>query len=564
MLKQIIQHTLLLLFLLTIALNMAAQEEKIDKQVQVVKAYQPKMGNAYKISELPEITDTTQTDVRFDYYLLPKRIDTDFEVNPIPAARMVGEPLTELYGNYIKLGLGSKISPEIELHLMNKRSKEHAYGAYFNHHSSGGKVTLDNGDRNYAGYSDNQLKLFGEKFFDNSVLSADAGLDRNTRYFYGYNTDIDTTFEKSDKADIKQNFLRLNFSADYKTTYVDSAHLNYDIDFDYNYVEDHFNTTENRFQLYGEFDKYYENNIIGLNTGFTSVKQNSSLDTVSNTLYEFNPWIGKFGDEWRIQGGVNFIAEVADGNTKARFYPVARMEYNIVEHYVIPYAGVDGKIQLNSYQAVTKNNPFVLPGLNVANTNYKMIFFAGLKGNLSSSTFYNVKLNYSFFDNMHFFTRNIMATDSAANQFDVTYYEGEVMNLFGEISFDMSEKLTLRAEGNLYQYTFYSDEENGIAPKPWHKPSFDLTLTGKYNLRNKILLQTDIYFSGKRWVRSIETETAKELDGYVDVNFGLEYRYSKVLSGYLDFRNLLADNYNKWNNYPVYGLQAFLGITYAF
>ena len=551
-------------FLFLLAFSTAAQEEKIDKQVQVVKAYQPKMGNAYKISELPEIIDTTQTDVRFDYYLLPKRIDTDFEVNPIPAASMVGEPLTELYGNYIKLGLGSKFSPEVELHLMNKRSKDRAYGAYFKHHSSGGKVTLGNGDRTYAGYSDNQLKLFGQKFFDNSVFSTDAGIDRNTRYFYGYNTNIDTTFEKSDREDIKQNFLRLNFSADYKTTHVDSAHLNYDIDFDYNYLEDNFNTTENRFQLYGEFDKYYENNIIGLNTGFTSLKQNSSMDTVSNTLYKFNPWIGKFGDEWRIQGGVNFIAEVTNGNTKARFYPVARMEYNIVEHYVIPYAGVDGRIQLNSYQDVTKNNPFILPGLNVANTNYKMVFFAGLKGNLSSSTFYNVKLNYSFFDNMHFFTRNIMDTDSAANQFDVAYYEGEVMNLFGEISFDISEKLMLRAEGNIYQYAFYSEEQNGIETKPWHKPSFDLTLTGKYNLRNKILLQTDIYFSGKRWVRNIETQTARELDGYVDVNLGIEYRYSKVLSGYLDFRNILADNYNKWNNYPVYGLQAFLGITYAF
>jgi hypothetical protein len=193
-----------------------------------------------------------------------------------------------------------------------------------------------------------------------------------------------------------------------------------------------------------------------------------------------------------------------------------------------------------------------------------MIFYVGMKGNLSSSTFYNMKLKYSFFDDMHFFTRNIFATDSAANQFTVRYYQGEVMNIFGEISFDISESMSLRAEGNLYQYTFYDNDSRDFQPKPWHKPSYDLTVTGEYNLQDKIILQTDIYLSGKRWVQNVETEDARQLDGYVDINLGLEYRYSKVLSGYLKFRNILANNYSIWNNYPVYGLQAFLGITYAF
>jgi hypothetical protein len=561
MMKQIFQYTLLMVFLLICSLNLSAQEEEIEKKVQVVKAYKPQIGNAYKISELPEITDTTQTDVRFDYYLLPKRIETEFDVNPIPAATMVGEPLTELYGNYLKIGMGTKLSPQIEAYLMNKRSHKHTYGAYFQHNSSAGKVAMANDERNFAGYSDNHLKVFGKKFFEHSVLSADASLKSNTRYFYGYNTQIDTSFEKSD---IKQNFLRLGFSADYKSTYVDSSHLNYDIDFDYSFIEDNYDTRENRFKLSGELDKYYENNIIGLNTGFTYLDQSSPLDTVSNSIYRFNPWIGKFGKEWRIQGGVNFIAEVADGNTTARFYPVARMEYDIIDHYIIPYAGIDGKVGLNSYQEITKNNPFVTPGLNVKNTNYKMIFYAGLKGNLSSSTFYNMKIKYSFFDDMHFFTRNILATDSSANQFNVAYYQGEVMNIFGEISFDISESLSLRAQGNLYQYTFYDNDEQGIQPRPWHKPGYDLTITGAYNLRDKIILQTDVYFSGKRWVQNIETDDARQLDGFVDANIGLEYRYSKVLSGYLKFRNILANNYYQWNNYPVYGLQAFLGITYAF
>ena len=132
----------------------------------------------------------------------------------------------------------------------------------------------------------------------------------------------------------------------------------------------------------------------------------------------------------------------------------------------------------------------------------------------------------------------------------------------GEISFDISESFNVRAEGNIYQYTFYDNMDDGM--KAWHKPSFDLTVSGKYNLRDKIILQTDIFFVGSRWVSGLQTDNPTELDGFVDFNLGLEYRYSKVLSGYLKLRNILSDNYYQWNHYPVYGLQAFLGITYAF
>lgn len=561
MIQRILQNAILISSIVFLSFDLKAQKEEIDKRVQVVKAYKPQIGEAYKISELPEITDTTQTDVRFDYYLLPKRIDTDFDISPIPAATMVGEPLTELYGNYVKVGLGTKFSPEVELAFTNKRSKKHAFGAFFNHHSSAGKVSLPGADRTFAGYSDNHLKLFGKQFFEHSVLEADAGLKSNTRYFYGYNTTQDTTLDKSD---IKQNFLRIDLSAGYKSTFVDSTHLNYDITFDYNYVEDNFKTGEHQVELYGKLNKFHENNIVGLNTGFTALNQNSRFDTVSNTLYKFNPWVGKFGKEWRVQGGVNFIAEVTDGNTKARFYPVARMEYDIIDHYIIPYAGIDGKVKLNSYNQITRENPFVVPGLHVDNTNHKMIFYAGMKGNLSTSTFYNVKVKYTFFDHMPFYTKAVSVTDSVDNQFNATYYDGEEMNLFGEISFDLSENISLRAEGNIYKYTFYDSEIDRGPIKPWHKPTYDLTLSGSYNLREKIILQTELYFSGKRWARNTATESPVELDGFVDANLGLEYRYSKVLSGYLRFQNIFANNYTRWSNYPVYGLQIFFGVTYAF
>ena len=549
-------RSLLIILILTVFYTFSAYgQEKIEKKVQVVKAYKPKVQSAYKITELPEITDTTTTETEFNYYLLPKSIETEFEVNPIPPATMVGEPLTELYSRYVKVGMGTKLSPSAEVYISTKRNENRSLGAFFQHRSSGGKVPLKNNERVFAGYNDNSLKLFGKQMFEHAVLRADANLENNTNYFYGYHPSLDTTLEKND---IKQSFFRIDALASFHSTYMDSTHLNYDLELDYDYIQDKFESKENGIALNGSFDKFIDNNIVGLNTGFKYLDLSSPQDTGSKTLFHFHPWIAKFGDEWKVKGGINFVAEAVNSNTKLLIYPVASMEYDIVNQYIIPYAGIDGEINMHSYYKTTQHNPFVLPGLNLENTNRKMIFYAGIKGNLSSSTYYNTRVTYTYFDHMPFFINDVTQTDSLGNQFGVIYDDGEYLNLFGEISFEFTNDISLRAQGNIHQYTLYNEEQ------PWHKPVFDLTISGRYDIRDKIILNTDLYISGKRWVKYGLKGNAAEMDGFIDLNLGIEYRYSKVLSAYLKLNNILSDNYSEWSQYPVYGLHARLGISYAF
>ena len=56
----------------------------------------------------------------------------------------------------------------------------------------------------------------------------------------------------------------------------------------------------------------------------------------------------------------------------------------------------------------------------------------------------------------------------------------------------------------------------------------------------------------------------KELKPIIDANIGLEYRYSKKLSGFVNLNNLGFKRYYYWNNYPVYKFNFLAGITLAF
>jgi outer membrane receptor protein involved in Fe transport len=54
-----------------------------------------------------------------------------------------------------------------------------------------------------------------------------------------------------------------------------------------------------------------------------------------------------------------------------------------------------------------------------------------------------------------------------------------------------------------------------------------------------------------------------ELQGIADINLGLEYRYNKILSGFLRLNNIGNTRYYKWNNYPVQGFSVMAGFTYS-
>jgi hypothetical protein len=53
------------------------------------------------------------------------------------------------------------------------------------------------------------------------------------------------------------------------------------------------------------------------------------------------------------------------------------------------------------------------------------------------------------------------------------------------------------------------------------------------------------------------------MNPFFDFNLGIEYHYTKILSLFLQFKNLTASRYLIWNQYPAYRFQVMAGLTYA-
>lgn len=523
----------------------------IKKEVEVVKPYQPVISDAYKINVLPKINDSVIIKPSFEYGITSTKVETGFDVTPISAAKMIGMPLPKLYKTFFRLGLGNYSTTYGEIFINTLRSRKTTGGIHFNHYSSAGKVKLENDRKVFAGYSDNDASIYGKRFLKKAELIGELNFGSKTVHHYGYRPEIDTVLEKGL---IRENFLHFNPRIGIRSTHTDSAKLLYLGLVDYHFTQDKYKHLEHQVTLNGSFSRQFKTNFVGVNTSFDLFKRSNNLDPYSNFLWGVNPYILLSTDQYKINAGFNvYFAEEEDGNY-LKLYPKIDFQFNVVKDVIVPFLGLSGEVRNHSYHDIAWENPYVRPDLIVRNTDSKLNLYGGIKGNLGTRYTYILKAGMYTADNFYFYVND---SSRLWNQFSVVYDEGDLLNLSGEVTYDATESLNFKLNANFNNYNLTRELY------AWHKPKFDLTFNTRYNLQNKIIASLETYYLGKRYAKPYAGTDPIVLKGVLDFNLLLEYRYTKILSGFIQFRNLAASQYQYWNQYPSQRFTFLIGMTYA-
>ena len=565
---------LILLVTTSIALS------QINKQVNVVKEYTPVISDAYRIGTLPKIKDTTKISKHiFSYNIESQPFNVNFKLKPIKSAKMVGEPLKKLYTTNIRLGFGNYLTPYFELNYNSLRSKDQLIAINLKHISSYGKIKMADEQKVYAGFSNSQVKLYGKKILKHQKIVSGSMLVKNLIYgYYGYD-DKDTSILLSDKKLKKeeietQNLKILGVSAKIKSINRSKSQLNYDLNFKNTFLQETSKIYSNNLDLYGNINNYYKKEIIGVDYEINYINTNLKTDTINNTIIRIKPYLNKTTDTWRIIAGLNFNADVnPPADPDFHFYPMVDIKYNVFDEALIPYLGVFGTVENNNYQKIIFENPYITNDLNVKNTDNVLSLYLGVKGKLSSNFSYNFKTTYKVYEDMYFYINHFETQPDSANpvittftnKFDVVYDNISLIDLYGELNWEKSKKLSFLLFGHYYEYSM------GNLAQAWHKPQYNITFSTKYNIQNKIVAGIDVFAIGKQYaVKSVEYKSvtqkvynAKELDGFIDLNLSFEYRYTKILSTFLKFNNILSQKYYKYNYYPTQGFNVLVGLSYS-
>ncbi len=535
-----------------------AQEQDLKREVTLYNPYIPSLSDFRKKSILPTITDTAVVKPEFTYSVSTNPYSPDYSISPIKAAAMEPDPLEKLYKSYVNLGLGNYMSPLAEVSVTNERSKKGAYGLYAKHYSTNGKVKLQNDKRVFAGYMDNDVSLFGKKFFSGNYLEGSVNYAGKTRYAYGYDTSI--VDYDPEKKDIRIGYNNIGAALSFTSINLDSSDFSYDFDVDYSMFFNSRSLRQNSFGLAGSMAKTYKDFYVGSGLEMDFYRPSRDITERMKYVVALSPFISKSTSQWSFRLGLQLVLDKDTSSTvKFHFYPDARFSFNIVPTYITFFAGLNGKLEKNTPDKVIEENPFLLRDgtlYTLPNTSHSLILSGGLKGNTGIGGNYLISASYSMITEMLFYS-NLIFNDplfdyQVGNHFFPIADDAELFNLHGEINGLIGDKLSYRGIANYYNYNLSRNDY------PWGKQPWDGQFGIKYNLRNKIIAGIELTALGKRRFLSVTNDLYLPSTSYVfkspvhvNANISAEYRYTRILSFWLKLNNLAVNRNYDWAFYPI-------------
>ncbi|MBN2486081.1 MAG: TonB-dependent receptor [Bacteroidales bacterium] len=530
--------------------------QDVRKTVFVEGAYRPEVQAADKYGNMPSISDTARLAPVINYSVIPSQLQTRYTIKPIKPAKLVGSSIDELYKSHLKLGLGNYTTPLAEYSIHNLRSKEYAVGAYVFHRSSHTKLQLADSNKVPAGYGKNRVNVYGKKFYNKVNVEGDIFLKTDKYRYYGYNT-ILATDTNLEQRDIRQYYTQVGGKAEVYSTDPDPKAFHYKIGIGGSYFGDDYQNRENHLHLplmAGFNVSSFRLDMEGAYNLFST--KFDTAGPVQKHVAQLHPSFKKSGGQWDVKLGLNLFYTMAD---KAAFhiFPDALLKFKVIPSAMNASVGVSGKLEVNSLAGIAAENPFIAPGLEVGDTKHKIIGFAGLDGILSKNSGYKLSVSFNSLDNVYFFVND--TSSILQNQFVVRTDKMELVKFSGETWYSPYSFLDfyLKASYSSFNLTF---EEH-----PWHVPAVAMSFTTSYNFKEKIFASFDIINYGKRYAYNWQDESNPvELPAIWDLNLRLEYKYSDVLSGFVDVYNLLSKKYYFWNQYPTQKINFLAGFTYKF
>jgi hypothetical protein len=560
--------TLVCCFILSYSQHALAQAKTYNEEITVVAPFDPIIPDAFKISQNPVIDDTLSTVPQMKYNIMPRIADVKPVIDPLPAVKLVAEPLSKLYRNYIRGGAGNYYALYGELFMSSLRSKQHLTSLHLKHQSAAGTIEGYGPPTN----SRNEAELTGTKYLDQHTLTGSAFYTRDGLHLYGYKpSDFpDTNIEKDD---IKQRYYTAGAKATFGSNYKSSDELNHTFGLSYYHMAGLYESRENNVQFTTTLDKTYDlfrienDQVLGVTAGYNFLNQHDSLGHVNSSIFLINPFLKAQINEYSFMLG--FKVNIAhDSITVGRLYPVAEARLELIPDALKLYAGFSGGMERTSLQNVTEQNLYISSVIPFRYVYNKFKIYGGFQSNISRSFNFNGSITSNSFDNYPLFVTDTLAY--LHNSFTLVYDNVNEVKLKGELEFIKSARLRLALSGT---YNHYKTDRQQYA---WYKPSYEFEFTGRYDLQSKIVVTTKIVVNSQVWalvpvqdpnidgpVVSYIME-AQKIKGWADLNLGAEYRFNKALSFWLNFNNITNNKYYRWSGYRSYGLNLLGGVSYSF
>jgi hypothetical protein len=562
-----------------LSIAVSAQDKKADlgtEVINVVKAYNPEVSDAFKIKISPDEELDQVTKQKIEYKQMSTEVVSTFTPSNIKAKSQPRNNISNSeLNNFVVLGYGNYKTPLVEVYLNNEKVKEQRYGLSIQHLSSEGGI--ENVRFNDA-FLNTSIGGFYWKQFKNYQLKTNLAYKYQAVNWYGVPDSV-VTDELVDKLNVGQYYQTIQGDASYTYNGKKRDAIFKSSSFTAYRMWDRYDSFENRIKVDGNFAIPVEDQFIKIKAEVdfmdTHFAQNmDATSSVSNKFLNIGiiPSFSIIKDNVSLSLGFAAVysADLSGDDDQFRLYPRVFASVNIVDDLMIAYASIDGEMRQNSLQSVVAEMPYLSPTMDVTPTSVMYDASAGIKGKLLPELSYNTNISYrlengfvQFIDSKGDFP--LVGTPKgwdAWNSFNAVQDTVGIFEFFAEVEYKVIKDLNVSAN---FMFNGFSSKN---FDKVYNKPNLKISATANYRFLEDFTVGTSMYFVGERnYINNPVSASVTEegqLPAYFDLNLNAGYDINKKIGAFLRLNNILNSDYELYKNYPVQGFQIMAGATYKF
>jgi len=514
--------------------------------VEIISSYKPVLRNAVKINFSATNLNADTSHVKLQYNIPSQNLFYTYQPLPVkPLALQMDTALELGTRNFVKLGFGNYSTPYAKGGFSFGDGKKSLINLYGNYISSQGNIQ-------YQDYSQLNLKATGSYFTPKNEIYGSAGITQNTYNLYGY----DHTLYKYSKDSVLQRFSSLTLMGGLRNTKPNESGVNYDPHVQINFFSLQNKLTENSVVVEAPAEKTFDNSF----TLKVSAKEDATTYStqyltqnirLTNNVFQLAPSIEIDDDRFTLHGGITPTWD----NNQSTILPDIYIEAPVKNKIFLIQAGWVGQIIKNTYQNLTNVNPYLLPITSELNTK-EIEFYAGIKATISKHFNFNAKASFISYNNLPLFIND---TTSDYKGFTISNAsKANDLRIHADMSFISQDKFTITSGLTINGYTGIQNNSHAWGMIPIQ---FDASL--RWWAYKRLLIKADLNaFGGAPYL--LKKDVSNTLSGGSDLSAGMEFVINKKFSAWLDLNNIFNNTYQRWYNYPVYGLNVLAGVIYKF
>jgi hypothetical protein len=514
-----------------------------SRPVKITSTFKPVLREAAKINlnASPPVADTSKP--RLQYNIPDQNLLFPYQPGSLkPLAMQIDTGGRWDNNSYVKAGFGSLRTPYLQAGISFGDGKKTGLNIYAKHVVSQGKIESQD-------FSYTNVALDG--FFQTSKnLEWDAKLGMKTDQTYKYGFQPSTLSFNKDS--LKQRFQtwygRVSFHNLQPTTFGISYAPEVKVKvFNDNHNNNESNTYGN-LPLQKKVGKTFE---VDLGATFDLTRFNpSAKTTINNTMWYISPSVLFKTPNLIIQAGVRPSWD----NSSTKIFPNVMAEVGTSDQRFSFIAGWIGYFRKTSYEYLASLNPWIFVPATFKNTGIEERY-AGFKGSVGNHFSYSAKVGFNKITNQPLFVN-----DTVDGKSFIVLNESQmnVLHFGGQLGYSVGEKFSLITGVKFNQYTNLHDNAKAFGLLP-----LELNADMRIQILKDLYMTSDLFAWGGENYRKKDGGNDK-LPGAFDLNAGLEFRITKNLKLWTQFNNIFNQQYQRWNQYQVYGFNFVGGVIFAF